>query len=340
MYNKKLFRNLNLAKYANCVFVVSGLFCFFSSFFLTVSIWAQDAAQHSSASAKLDQTVRLILQNSIRTIQNAQNYSTYIHCQAEIMGKIFNGKGEFYQKRQLSPSKRQETLSARWEMEFYLPHSQFYQLSVLNGDLERLWTLTERRNEEQKNSSERFSEIQVVNLATVQSITSRSPLNYPAITAPWYTQPNVANILEGILRTFQFTMAGETQYPGTNQTIYQIQGQLKPEFVEEVLEAHGLNPASGIFALPVEVPMGVELLIDKARGLPLQVRFYRASTSKKMVPEEAFSYTILFEQSHLNNVSVDDSFFEVSSGHETHDVTEQYLNEYRTQEANQANETD
>ena len=100
MWNKNVFRTLNRAKCAKCIFVCSGLFLILGLFFLIGTVGAQETAQQLSASAKLDQTVRIILQNSIHTIQNARNYSTYLHCQADILGKTFNGKGEFYQKRQ------------------------------------------------------------------------------------------------------------------------------------------------------------------------------------------------------------------------------------------------
>lgn len=330
MCNKNFFRTLNRAKYAKCVFAISGVFLFFSLFFVVGTISAEESAQSPSASDKLDQTVRLILQNSIRTIQESRNYSTYLHCQAKILGKIFNGKGEFYQKREIDPMKTEETVLARWETTFYLPNFKFYQLSVLNGNQKSLWTLTERRTDEQKDPNEKKGEIQVVNLASVRTVVEKSPLEYTAVSHPWYSQPNVAQILKGILESFRFTMGGETQFPGTNQPIYQIQGQLNPEFAKGILESRGLDPAGGLFALPGEVPMCVELLIDKTLGLPIQIRFYSVPNDEKTSqdPDETFSYTILFEQSHLNNVSLDDSFFEISRGYEMHDVTEQYLKDH------------
>lgn len=330
MYPKNFFPTLNRAKCAKCVFVVSGLFLFFSLVFVTGTVSGEEAAQQASASDKLDQTVRFILQNSIRTIQEARNYSAYLHCQAKILGKTFNGKGEYYQKREIGSTKTEETVSSRWEITFYLPRFKFYQLSVLNGERKALWTLTERRTDDQKDPKEKSGEIQVVNLASVRAVIEKSPLEYSSIAHPWYSQPNVAQILEGILKSFQFTMAGETQFPGTNQPIYQIEGQLKPELTKEILEARGQDPTGGLFKLPGDVPMCVELLIDKAQGLPIQIRFYRVPSGEKEPeePEETFNYTILFEQSHLNDVSLDDSFFEISSGYETHDVTEQYLKDH------------
>lgn len=330
MYPKNFFPTLNRAKCAKCVSVISGVFLIFSLFFVTDTISGEESAPPASASDKLDQTVRFILQNSIRTIQEARNYSAYLYCQAKILGKSFNGRGEYYQKREIVTMKMEETVSSRWEITFYLPRFKFYQLSVLNGERKALWTLTERRTEEQKDPKENSGEIQVVNLASVRTAIEKSPLEYSSIAHPWYSQPNVAQLLEGILKSFQFTMAGETQFPGTNQPIYQIEGQLKPELTKEILEARGLEPAAGIFALPRDVPMCVELLIDKAQGLPIQIRFYRVPSEEKepKEPEETFSYTILFEQSHLNDVSLDDSFFEISSGYETHDVTEQYLKDH------------
>ena len=330
MYHKNFFPTLNRAKYAECVFAISGLFFFFSLFFVTGTASAQGSAQQTSASDKLDQTVRFILQNSIRTIQEAHNYSTYLHCQAKIMGKTFNGKGEFYQKREIGSMKMEEIVSSRWEITFYLPDFKFYQLSVLNGDQKCLWTLTERRTDEQTPPNKNAGEIQIVNLASVKAVIEKSPLEYSSIAHPWYSQPNVAQLLEGILRSFHFTMAGETQFPGTNQPIYQIEGQLRPELTKEILDSRGLDPAAGLFALPAEVPMGVELLIDKTLGLPIQIQFYRMPSGEKKpeAPEETFSYTILFEQSHLNDVSLDDSFFEISRGYEMHDVTEQYLKDH------------
>ena len=148
---------------------------------------------------------------------------------------------------------------------------------------------------------------------------------------PWYSQPNVAQILEGILRSYHFTMGGETLYTRTNQPSYLIRGQMKPELTEEILKSRGLDPAEGLFALPGEVPMYVELMIDKAQGLPLQIRFYSVSKDEKtsqVEEEETFSYTILFEQSHLGNASWPDSDFEIALGNKTRDVTEQYLNDH------------
>lgn len=330
MYHKNFFWTLNRVKYANYIFVISGIFLFFNLFFTTVMVSAEETPQSFSASDDLDRTVRIILQNSIRTIWEAQNYSTNLHCQADIMGKIFNGKGEFYQKCEIGSLNAQEKVSARWEFTFYMTGFRFYQLSVLNGDQERLWTLTERRADEEKNQDDSLGKVQVVNLSTVKTMVGQSPLEYPSIVPPWYSQPNVAQILEGILMSYQFTMAGETQLPGTNQPIYQIEGQLKQEFVWEVLESRGLDPAGGLFALPGEIPMCVELLIDKAQGLPILIRFYRMPSDEKKAqePKETFSYTIRFEQTHLNDVSLDDSFFEISSGNEMIDVTEQYLKDH------------
>ena len=333
MWNKNFFRTLNRAKCAKYVFVISGLFLVFSLSCVTGMVSAEEFPQTTSASDKLDQTVRFILQNSIHTIQEAHNYSTYLHCQAKIMGKVFNGKGEFYQKREMGLLKTEEILSSRWEVTFYLPNFKFYQLSVLNGNQKCLWTLTERRNDGQKDPNENSGEIQYVNLASVRAMIEKSPLEYTSISHPWYSQPNVAQILEGILKSFQFTMAGETQFPGTNLPIYQIEGQMKPELTKEILESRGLDPAAGIFALPGDVPMCVELLIDKAQGLPIQIQFYRVPSREEDAPEnpeDEYSYTILFEQSHLNDVSLDDSFFEISRGYETHDVTEQYLENHRS----------
>lgn len=299
---------------------------------MTGTVCSEETAQQLSTSAKLDQSVRIILQDSIQIIQSARNYSTYLYCQAEILGKVFNAKGEFYQKRQISSLNNQETVSARWEMRFFLPHSMLYQLMILNGERERLWTLTERRMDEQKDPDKNFGDVEVVNLGSVRAVIERSPLEYMSITHPWYSQPNVAKILEGILRSYRFTMGGETLYTRTNQPIYLIQGELKPELTKEILESRGLNPAGGLFALPGEIPMYVELMIDKMQGLPLQIRFYSLPKDEKTAhdPEKMFNYTIQFEQSHLNDVSLDDSFFEISRGNETIDMTEKYLKDHRS----------
>ena len=146
MCNKKFFRTLNEAKCAKCVFVISGIFLIIGLFSMIGTVPAEESAQVSSASDELDQKVRIILQNSINTIRNARSYSTYLRCQAIILGKTVNGEGEYYQKRQNSSLKGQETVSARWEMTLkLLPNSRFYQLMILNGEQDRLWMLTERR---------------------------------------------------------------------------------------------------------------------------------------------------------------------------------------------------
>lgn len=81
--------------------------------------------------------------------------------------------------------------------------------------------------------------------------------------------------------------------------------------------------------------MYVELLIDKSLGLPLQIRFFNVAVDEKtsQVTEETFSYTIKFEESYLNNGSKPDSFFEISSGYEMHDVTEQYLEDHHSNDS-------
>ena len=119
MYPKNFFPTLNRAKCAKCVSVISGVFLIFSLFFVTGTISGEESAQPASASDKLDQTVRFILQNSIRTIQEARNYSAYLYCQAKILGKSFNGRGEYYQKREIETMKMEETVSSRWEITFY-----------------------------------------------------------------------------------------------------------------------------------------------------------------------------------------------------------------------------
>lgn len=333
MFPKKFFRTLNRAKCAKYVSAISGLFLFFTLFFVTGTVSAQETAPQLSAADELDYTVRDILQRSIRTIRESASYSTYLNCQAKIKGKTFNGSGEFRQKRQKRESVFQgaeEIVSARWEITFYLPDFNFYQLSVLNGNLKSLWTLAERRTAEQKAPNEKNGEIQYVNLASVRAAIETSPLEYTSLTHPWYSQPNVAQILEGILKSFQFTMGAETHFSGTDQPIYMIKGKLKPELMNEILEARDKKSKAGISELPGEVPTDVELLMDKIQELPIQIRFWRAQSDEKEseTPEETFSYTILFEQSHLNNVSLDDSFFEISRGYQMHDVTEQYLKDH------------
>ncbi|MCR5163608.1 MAG: hypothetical protein K6C40_06285 [Thermoguttaceae bacterium] len=207
-----------------------------------------------------------------------------------------------------------------------------YQLMILNGEQERLWTVTERRKDEQKDPDKNFGDVHVVNLTSVRTVIERSPLEYTSIAHPWYTQPNVAKILEGILRSYRFTMGAETLYTRTNQPIYLIKGELKPELTKEILASRDLDLEGGLFALPGEIPMYVELMIEKFQGLPLQIRFYSMPEDGKTAqdPEKMFSYTIQFEQSHLNDVSLDDSFFEISRGNETIDVTEQYLKDHRS----------
>lgn len=325
MCNKNFFRTLNRAKYAKCVFVISGILLIFGLFFVTGMVPAEEAAQSLAASEELDQSVRDILQESIKTIQEARNYSAELKCQAEIMGKVINGEGVFRQK------KTNEIVSSYWEMKFTLDHFIFQKAMYLSGKKERLGVLTVLLTNNQEAPHESFREHKVVNLASVKAAIEKSPLEY-TIAPPWYSQPNGGQILEGILQSYYFTLCGEKLYPRTSGYCYRIQGQLKPEFTKEILESRELNPAGGLPALPGEVPMYVELMIDKVEKIPLEIRFYsvRMSEKKSQAAEESFSYKIVFEQNHLGDGSWPDSDCEISPDKETYDDTEEYLKEHRS----------
>lgn len=287
----------------------------------------------------LDRSARLILEDSIQRLSQSQSYSVDLFCQVKIHGASFTGKGMFCQKRLANTLTGSEIFSARWEMEYYLPGFRQYQLSVLNGEQMKLWTLRERRPSDPQGEV-LFADMEEVDLKEVSEAVTANPEAYPTLKAPWFTQPRVDLLLQGILESCRFTMAGETQIEGTDRKIYQIQGFLKPELVERIIALRQVpvptppkasGPASSIeqvlmASLPAEVPTHVELFVDQAQGVPFLVRFLRPASEAG--PE--FSFTISFENTYLNNATLNASFFEVAPGNVTRDATGTFLQSHRT----------
>ncbi len=344
MQNKIFFQT---AKRVKCAKFVGIITLIFSIPFAIISVL--QAQNNAKLDNSTNQNAQIILQNSIRTIQSSQNYAVDLHYKAEIYGIFFNGKGMYCQKRQLHPVTKQEQISMRWEMEYYFPTFSQYSLSVLNGEQMKIWRLNERRpvtNKIPSTSQEAPTRVmeQIDLSSALRKITSQ-PDQYRALPVPWYTQPHLDQLLQGIHDSYHFTMAGITQISGSNRKIYQIFGALKPEFAEKILKSRSIEIPKRIKTnsqrfsenapilelLPEEIPTYVEICLDQEQGFPYFVRFFQYTTSEEIERKEQnknLQLTISFENTYLNNATLNPSFFEFPS-QDALNVTEKFLEQLK-----------
>lgn len=286
------------------------------------------------------ENARTILKNVIYTLQSSQNYAVDLHCKAQIYDTFFSGKGMFCQKRQSHPITGLDRISARWEMEYYFPTFSHYTLSVLNGEQMKLWRVNEQRSANDTNSEKTI--VSEIKLDDVLKAINSQPTRYRSLPEPWYTQPHIGQLLQGIHDSYYFTTAYVRQVENFPRHIYHLCGVLKPEIVKKILEVRSISVPEEIAVtsdgfsenapilslLPKEIPTYVEIYLDYEQGFPYFIRFFQRTPTEeglKTSQTSDFQVSISFENTYLNNATLNPSFFEVPKNSTKRFETDNFL---------------